>query len=132
MVIKNKKAWIRILEASIAIMIIASVLLTLYIRSNPSIDREEYFYEVGKRVLDKIYENNSLRNSVLNEEEVVIKDFVGLELPSNVGFDLCIDNITINCGYVDIDKEVYVQERIFVASLSTYFPKKLRVFLWEK
>ncbi len=131
MVIKNKKAWIRILEASIAIMIIASVLLTLYIRSNPSVDKEDYFYELGKRVLDKIYESNSLRESVLSEQEGVIKEFVESELPSNVGFDLCIAEIDVNCGFVDVEKEVYVQERIFVASLFTYSPKKLRLFLWE-
>ena len=57
----NKRAWIRILEATIGVMIVSSVLIVVY--SNQETDRvtsEEYIFNLQKKILTDIYVNYNI------------------------------------------------------------------------
>ena len=65
--IKNKHGWIRIVEASVAILIIIGVVLVIldkgYIQRD---DASEQIYETENLILRDIQNNNTLRDAVLN------------------------------------------------------------------
>ena len=77
---KNKRAWIKIVEAFVAILLVVSVLLIVlnegYIEKN---DISLKVYEIELSILREIQSNNSLRADILNIEKselpVEWKDF---------------------------------------------------------
>ena len=149
MVIKNKSGWLRIVEAVIAILMVASVLLIVLARQNINPDKGEEIYETQKAVLERISENNELRQMVLNDDEVEIEEFIkdkGM-LDEWLEFDIEICEVDAMCGleiddnedededYVEslgADKEIYSHEIIISSTLQEYKPKKLKIFVWEK
>ena len=73
----NKKGLIRIIEASIAILIIFSALFIVFL--NRPAPEERDLGRIIHPLLEQISQNNSLRNSTLNynlkkEEEDVVKE----------------------------------------------------------
>lgn len=129
---KNKKAWIRILEASMAVMIIASVLLVIYSRNNPQVDRQEQVYSIQREMLDFVSENQTLRGFVVNGNEEELSKVLSNFVPKRYDFKIFICDVDRSCGFIDINKEVFVQERLIVGNLQDYNPKKLRIFMWVR
>ena len=56
----NKKGWLRILEAFLAIMLITGVLLVLYSR-NLNTNRGGEIYNLQKSILDEVAEDDEMR-----------------------------------------------------------------------
>jgi hypothetical protein len=146
--VANKRGWIRILEATIAVMIVAGVLVVVYSRQvDRGVGPDEYFSSLQKQILMDISSSSNLRLMVLNDDEVGVSSFVGGEIPDAFGYyvrvcdlgsttDFCkIDDVGV---VADIkDKNVFVEEVIVSADLGNgvaaeYDPKKVRLFVWEK
>ena len=142
----NKGGWLRIVEASIGIIVILGVLVAISYRQNksvdPSLELAPYFDEMAK--------NKTLR------EEIIDYDLADSDNPNNkitiykiTAFfsskinrnnyniyiricpleDLCpIENYPIN-----FDGNMYSAERI-ISSGSTegFTPRKVKVFVWQK
>lgn len=135
---KNKKAWIRIAEASIAILIIMSVVLILIANRQPT-NISEDVYEKQKQIINMIIENNTLRQDILNKYTVNVNKEISKMIPYNWGFStnicdmdqICPNPRTINDYY---GKDVFIVERIVAATLTTHpdKPKKLKFFVWLK
>lgn len=150
----NKKGWMRILEATIAVLIVSGVLLVTYSRQ---VDRgatpDEYFYSLQREILADISLSSELRLNVLNvvnddlsdQNFEVIYNFVESEIPIPFGFSIAICDLSSN-DYCKMnnedfiktrDKNIFVEEVIISSDLGTggnrkYAPKKLRLFVWEK
>ena len=142
----NKKGWLRIIEASIGIIVILGVLVAISFRQNKTIDPS---LELAP-YLDEMAKNQTLR------EGIIAYDLVNLNNSDNsatiekiTGFfyskinknnyniylricsleDLCpIENYPIN-----FDGNIYSAERI-VSSGNTegFTPRKVKVFVWQK
>ncbi len=142
----NKKGFIRILEATIAIMIVAGVLLVAYSKQQ-SVDNtsRDYIYSIQKKILDDISLRDDLRNAVLQSNDTDVnsdlKDYVTSQVPSNFGHSIKVCNLEnpptpckmfaedfVNASGADI----YVDEALVSANLSEYDPKRVRIFIWEK
>tara|TARA_Y100000310_G_C20690811_1_gene822081 strand:- start:3859 stop:4302 length:444 start_codon:yes stop_codon:yes gene_type:complete len=138
----NKKGWIRILEATIAVLIVTSVLVVVYSNQNrPSDDLGEYFFNLQKQILRDISLKNDLRSYVLdfdNGGKFNLDNYVKSKVPTSIGFSLevcdlnktsCNLNSTLFKETLDLD--VFVEETVISSNLTDYSPKKVRLFFWE-
>ena len=129
---KNKKAWLRIMEAFIAVMLIMGVLLYLYTKniSNPSKSEDAYNFE--KIILEEIAFNSDLRTAVLNGDTSRIEAFVAGKVSPGIDFRIRICGLDDICGLDVLESEVFASERIISSNLDNYSPKKVKIFIWER
>ncbi len=127
----NKKGWIRIVEAVIAVLLIATVLLTVYSRQASKTQNEEIISTISA-ILDGIVNDNRLRQDVLNYKAENINSFVRERLPAVLDFTVKICDVNDVCGPDVYRKEVFADERIVSSTLQEYDATKLKLFVWEK
>lgn len=129
---RNKKAWLRIVEAFIAVLIVASVLFIMVSRE-PKKDKTENIHEMQRAVLEQISLNETLRSEILGNEITNTEFFVNKSLPFYYNFTIRICEIEKVCGMpFYLDKEIYADEILIAADLTRYSPKKLKLFVWRK
>ncbi len=137
----NKKGWLRIVEASIAILIIMAVLLIVSQRTIVSTQTD-----LSNRItpmLEEIAKNVTMREKVINDTnesdyaETMLREFIGQRLKDpNIGYDLKICNYQDVCGLNTYPKDakgnVYSAGRIISSTLTSEGtgPKKVQIFLW--
>jgi len=152
----GKKGWIRILEATIAVMIVMSVLVIVYSTDSRSSSLEELIVVSQDKVLQDISTNKALRLNVLklvinsegkeeleNEDYINLNDFVNSSLPANLGYSVRVCDLeAISCkldttNFVEtLNRDVFVDEIIVSSEIAfgepIYSPRKVRLFVWEK
>ncbi len=136
----NKRGWLRILEAVMAVMILGSIILVVFNRQVPNINQTDYISDIQTGVLSKILSNLTLYNFVLAGDELALEDFVNtsvLNTQLNHSVRICdLTNPVTSCileesiSDILVDHDVYVKEVIVSANLTTYSPKKVRLFTW--
>ena len=134
---KNKKAWMRIIEAFVAIMIISGAVLVVLSKQTKKADISEAVYERQGDILGVMATNDSLRSEVLSGGGSGITNLIDLSLPNNWAYTTRICNIDEICNSAETpnDKDVYVSETIVSANLTDYpgrRTKKFRFFVWRK
>jgi hypothetical protein len=148
--IKGKKGWIRILEATIAIMLVSGVLLVMYSRSVDKVDISERVYSLQQEVLMDIALDSVLRQNVLDvvldddgkpeEEDVNLKElnlFADTKMPDAFNFRVRVCALGVPCKLNSTDvrdtrnKDVYVEDIVLAGTHDNYDPKKVRLFVWE-
>ena len=130
---KNKRAWIRIAEASIAVLIVMSAVLILISNKKPT-DISEDVYEKQSKILDIIASNQTLREQVLQGDNSQINQEILKLIPFNWGFstNICnLDRVCPNPQNIN-NRQVYTTERIISSTPTNYNPKKLKFFVWMK
>ncbi len=134
----NKRGWIRIMEAVVAILIMASVLIVLYTNNAPQVSFSSYISDLQIRILGDVADSPKLRNEVLASEEggntTDLVVFMRDSIPTNFNFAVrvcSLENSGCPLGQ-SLDQEVFVEDRIISSNLTTYDPKMLRLFIWEK
>lgn len=129
---KNKRGWLRILEAVLAITLLTTVVIYLYARQATT-DNSDYFYSVEDKVLSAISENSQVRATVFEENETKLTDFAKPMIPPQINSTIKICNMTQTCSLdTYVNGQVFVSERIFSSNLTFYSPKKVKIFIWEK
>ena len=140
----KKKGWIRIIEAFVAILLIAGVLLIIIGEEhlvNPDANSE--IYDSQLNVLRSIQMNDNLRQSVLNASTPVksddaefpqdVKNKIEYLTPSYLECKAKICQIELECDLDSLpEKDVYVQSIAITATLDNYDPKQLKLFCWRK
>ena len=127
---QNKRGWIKIVEAFLALMIITIVLLSAY-----SVTKQENtssVYRIEDSVLDSIVQDSVMREAVLHSDVAAVNGTVAGKLSSVFGFEVLICNPEDICNLPAYKKDVYARERIVSSTLDEYSPKKLKLFVWEK
>ncbi len=129
---KDIKAWLRIVEAIIAILIVMGVVLVVLSRQNYGFDADERIYETQRQVLNIISKNNGLRTYVLTGNNAEINNAISDMVPTTWNYTVEICELDSICSSVltPNDKEVYVTEIVITSTLDDYGPKKLRFFVW--
>jgi len=155
MVIRNKRGWIKILEATIAVMIVSGVLVVVYSRQvDRGIAPADYFFSLQRQILADISGRSDLRLAVLNVDEetgddgnfTMIDDFIGGKVPDAFGYSLRVCDFGDEVDFCKMDtdtyvatrdKDVFVEEIVISSELGSGpdavvgDPKKLRFFIWE-
>ena len=155
--VMRKRGWIRILEATIAVLIVSGAMIAVY--SDQSVREDisfsDYAHNLQSQVLADIVLDSDLRLNVLSVEEddsldsnyVVLNDFVNESIPDSFGYllrvckfgddlDFCkMDNETF---VASMESDVFVEEVIISAEIGSgggdeiYFPKKVKLFFWQR
>lgn len=129
----NRRGWLRIVEASIAVVIILSVLFTLYSKSSAS--NEPDLSIRAREVLDEIAINNTIRAATLANDVqgyALVNASIASRLSSDVLFEVRICDLTDVCGKSTYTPgNVYAAERIIGATLDQEQSKKIRLFIWR-
>ena len=133
---QNKNGWLRILEAFIAIILITSVLLVLYVQTINNPKKTEEVYRLQGTILEEIAFDPILRNAILKWDNNTVEDFVSKRVPEEFEFGIKICDINKICeleSYIGKEgSDVYSSERIISANLTDYKPRKLKIFMWQK
>lgn len=143
--IKNKRGWIRIVEAFSMILLITGVMLIILNRGNVTESNSfQSIYDAERGILAEIQLNDLLRTSVLGLDlptewenmpdeikgRITTKTPEGLECKAKV---CAIGNeCSLSSGEVPIGKDVYSQSVIITTDLNNYNPRQLKLFCWGK
>ena len=145
----NKKGFMRILEASIAILLVAGALIALSLNSGTQV--ESNIADDIQPILSEMAANSSLRGEILNystdknytdsANSLILNDakkFVGSRLRKGLGFQVAICEPEKICSldnalYPNNASNIYTGERVISTSLeqNEFKPKKIKIFLWE-
>ncbi len=132
----NKRGWIRIVEALIAVLMILGAIIFIIDTNNKKnySEKENYINDLQKNVLDEISNNLELRNFALSKNESEIKKRISGYFPDFYEFDVRVCNLTEDYCLLQIypNKNIYVADKIISGTLEVYSPVKVRIFLWEK
>lgn len=129
--VKNKKAWMRILEAVIAVAIVISGIVIIVSNNTHTSQSSEVIYEKEAYILEIINKNESLRNFVLAENYNEIDSAIEKMIPKSWNFATKICKIEDICNTdTPNDRDVYSSEVVISSDINEYNPKKLRIFVW--
>ncbi len=132
----NKRGWLRILEATIAIMLIAGVLLAIYSRSSEKSDISYQVSGLQREILLNIAANTDLRNKIISAihgDNTTLANFVNQSITSNLDFEIKICDLAQPCKMSSyIGKDVFADDVIISSTLEGYSPKKVVLFVWER
>ena len=138
----NRKAIMRILEATVAIMIVFAVVIIVVERK--AFQTETDLTPVITPLLEEIAKDNVLReiivadNDSLNSAEIEI---MGKFLPSrikspNLGYKVTICDFDKVCSLQeypgDVKGSVFAGTRIISTTLTQNASKKLTIYIWQK
>lgn len=140
-----KRGWLRILEATIAVMIVSGAMIAVYSeRSGQSqISMTDFFGSLQNQILDDIASDVDLRMAVLNEDYDTLNSFAGENIPAEFGYLLLLCDVDVPCKMDDdtflntMDKDIFVEDVIISSEVGdgsnpVYSPKRVKLFVWEK
>ncbi len=139
----NKKGWIQVVEAFVAILLITGVLLVLlnkrYIQSE---DPSTKIYETEKGILKSIQIDDTSRSYVLNQSSLPvnwsdvpqsIKNKMQSQTPSYLKCEARICEINDEClSQLTSGQSIYAKSTLISAESSLYNPRQFKIFCWEK
>ncbi len=142
--VKKKRGWIRIVEAFVAILLLAGILLMMvgegYIGKK---DNSKEIYNAQVAVLRDVQVEESLREDMLEVEEAQVKTGddgfplnvqakIDSGLPGYLGCEAHICDIDSECSATGLpDKSIYVRS-VFISDPAEENNKQLKLFCWEK
>jgi hypothetical protein len=135
---KNKRGWIKIVEAFLAILLLITIILLAVNTRYLNVDKEEGYFNVEGNIFKKVQINDTLRNSVLNSTipvnssdenfpsdlETMIEDTTPIGIDCSMA--ICPTNSTCDTG-VEIEKSTYVKEILIVGNSTTYSPRIVKL-----
>ena len=125
----DRKGWVRILEAAVAIMLIFGFMLYLRAKVEQK-SVSDQMYEMTHRVLSEISANETLRNEILgtSAEKPLTNSSLDARITKyGVGYSFNVCGMTESCSVEALpkDKEIFADAIIIN-------PKKLALFVWIK
>ena len=130
----NKRGIMRIIEASVAILIVASVLFVTYNKN--VVESIPDYSENARDILEELANDISMRKDVLDDLQDFedFEDFIQGKLPSHLTFEVKVCEVNAVCGQSSYEGNVFSAERIISTNFDSdsFEPKKIRLFLWEK
>ena len=141
---KNRKGFMKILEAFTAIMLITLILLIILNKNAEETDVSQLIYDSQYSILKQIQLNRSMRSEILDVAIPVEHDDVNFpnDVKNKIEADtpvslickgkLCVLNDDCPLSNAEEDKSVYAQTAVISADLDTYSPRKLKLFCWQK
>jgi len=149
----------RILEATIAVMIVAGVMIVVYSKqTDRGVAPADYFYSLQREILSDIAMSSDLRLNVLyvgmdgsgvsidNSSDGNFSEldaFVGGKIPSAFDYSVQVCELGSSVDYckmeedgfvASMDSDVFVEEIVISSELTgdvdEYKPKKVRLYIW--
>lgn len=138
---KNKKGWIRIAEAFIAVLIVIGAAIIVVGGGIQIEGISEKVYDIEISILREIQLNNTLRSEILITSGEIEWD----EFPSKtknkiqnkmVNWLECVAQICLPENPCllegESEKSIYAQSVLITSTLDIFNPRQLKLFCWEK
>jgi len=134
--VKNKKAWLRIFEAFIAVLLILGVLLVIVSKQDAKVNSSEEIINLQRNIIQTITGDEDLRDEIIAGKSEKVYDKVGLMIPLGIGFNVSICEPNYICplsadASIISDKEIYSSETLVLSNLTSFNDKKLKLFFWR-
>ena len=145
---KNKRGWIRIVEAFVAILLIAGIVLVVVEQDqNKREDVSSRVYNSIISVIREIQLDNNLRTEIINIQDSILPvewEEFNVSAPQTLakitektpGYLECVGKICATndqCLLANApDKTIYAESVIIISTLQTYNPRLLKLFCWGK
>jgi len=125
----NKRGWIKIIEASIAILLIMSVVILILERDyNERNDVSAKIYSVQISILEELVSNSVDKRNILREDEELVNIKINSRTPDYLDCKAVICDIGNDCS-LDEDKEnIYVQS--IIVEEDEDIKKQLSLYCW--
>ena len=147
-IILKKQGFLRIVEASIAILLITGVVLyVISQRGSGNVKLDSKIFEIEDTVLKEIsrnadYSDKIVAYNITNPSaddkyflEQLENDVVKQKIPQGFSFALNICELNSACPlpttYPAENVEIYSRSTPIAATLEKYSPKQLRIFIWK-
>jgi hypothetical protein len=140
MVKMNKKGFLKIVEAMIAILLIAGAILINY--SSASSSNQVDYSETARDILKEIADNEIMRGEILSNGVGIVSsssnsmffDFAKNRIPEYLSFEIRLCSINSVCGVSEYVGNIYSAERIISSDIYSNInsPVKIRLFIWEE
>lgn len=130
----NKKGWIRIVEAVVAIMLLAGFLTFILVSRNNKTDLNDYAYNIETSIVRDISMNDSLRTDILSNNTLNVNSYIQGRIPATFNFSSRICTLEEVCGCTNcpLDKDVYADSAFISSTISSYKPVQFKLFIWGK
>lgn len=134
----NKKGMIKIVEAVIAIMIIAGAII-VSLGEKKTFEKPDLAAK-ARDILNEVANDANLRSAILTSPPPLsqstpapasVGTFINLRLPDYLQYEAILCDVDSVCGQSSYKGEVYSGERVISADTSIYAPIKIRLFIWE-
>ncbi len=133
----NKKGFVKILEAVIAIIIIF-IFITLIIprkaQESTTIPRE--IRSTQDLILEGIQNDNSLRQAVLIDGQSTLSSYITPKIPQNIGVHFIICSINSPCvpapNIIPTKEAVYTKSLVIADNYAGNPSKLFKLYLWRK
>jgi hypothetical protein len=134
----NKKGFLRIVEATISIILIMGVLFVFFNQTQAI--KEPDYSEKARNILEEISRDSSLRNEILLYDTDIggpipinVDDFVDQKIFENfLEYEVRICEVDTACGKSEYTPgNVFSAERSISSTLDSLGPIKIRLFIWE-
>lgn len=132
---RNKKAWLKILEAFLGILLVMGAILVIYSDTQTEKSYDAEINQKQKEIMNIIVNNENYRTLILNDDEVTLNNDVQKIMPSNWEYIIKICLIDEICGAgTPTDTEVYTTQAIVTSTtvIAPGDPRKIRFFVWLK
>ena len=143
---RGKRGFLRILEAFIAILIIAGAMTFIYVKEIPRRNQGEDILQLERIILETITNDVQLRQAVLDGfgntpsaegNKTLINATITKLVPQGYTFLFKICNLEEICSLEKhssfyTKNEIYSEKKSVSSTLEKYSPKKIRIFMWEK
>jgi hypothetical protein len=135
---KGKQGWIKIVEAFIAILLVAGVLLFVinkgYIGKSDISDR---VYQAQISILREIELDDNLRTQILNAElegdvPQDVLDKIEQRKPDYLTCvaKICKMDVICESGETPLEKDIYAQPVAITTDSESFDPRQLKLFCW--
>ncbi len=145
---KNKRGWIRIVEAFLSVLLITVVLFLVVNQQNvQQNDSSPKIYNYEIYILRLIELNDTLRNEIISVSNSVlpatsdnsttfpsdVANQISIATPSALvcAAEICYTNSTCNFWQI-MNKDIYAQRIFITSTLQNYNPKQFKLFCWPK
>ncbi len=138
---KNKKGWIRIAEAFIAVLLVIGAAIIVVGGGIQIEGISEEVYDIEIAILREIQLNNTLRSEILETNGTIEWDGFPSETKNKI---IAKTPAWLECeGKIcppesmclleeESEKNVYVQSVLITSTLDIFNPRQLKLFCWEK
>ncbi len=136
---KDTKAWIKIAEAFLAIVVVLAAFLIIMNNQTKSVDDSEDIYKMQRAILEIISKNDTLRADILLGtcfigdlcgDTTRVNETIKKMIPGSWKFETKICSFSEICGRDIWVENLYVDEIMITANLTDYSPRKLKLFVW--
>ncbi len=143
---KNKRGFVKIVEAFVAVMLVAGVLLFVVSRNSSVLsNKQSKIDDVEKSVLEEIAQREDYRDIILSVDDQSeltsssagkfgeIWTTVRTRVPESLDFRIKVCQLEQICPLDNYpQKNVYTRAVAITTNITTYHPKQFKIWIWEK